>query len=82
MDTVTSAAAIVGLVNGVTLLKEQNYWGFGLFCVAIFAGLLFGAFHFWGLDPQSGLMVALASSGFYKGAQVVAGTAKKEQTLP
>ena len=81
MDTINSAAAIIGLVNGVTLLKEKNYWGFILFVTALASGLMFGFFNLFGLDPQTGFLIALASSGYYKGAQVISNKVP-ERTLP
>ena len=70
MDTAIGAGAIIGVVNGVALLKEKNYWGFALFLLAVICGVLFGALGYFGLDIQSGILTALASSGVYKLAQV------------
>lgn len=70
MDTAIAAGAIIGLVNGVSLLKEKNYWGFALFLIALIAGVGFGVLGYFGLDVQTGILTALTSSGLYKLAQV------------
>lgn len=70
------AAAIIGLVNGVRLLQEanktKNFWGFGLFCFAVVAGLVFGFLHWFELNPETGFVLGLQSSGVYRSLEVVA----------
>lgn len=68
---VQAVAVIIGLVNGVRLLKENDKWGFIFFCLALVAGLVLGALGWFGLTLESGLVAALASSGLYRVAQVV-----------
>jgi hypothetical protein len=73
----TAAAAIIGLVNGVRLIREKDFWGFAFFMLAIVAGILFGYYHWLSLpSAEVGFMVGLASSGVYRYAQVRAGTAR------
>lgn len=73
VQTAQAVLAIVGLVNGFRLLKEgmdsspKNYWGFGLFMLAMVAGLVFGYLHWFTLDSmQAGFLAGLASSGLYR----------------
>lgn len=74
MDTtLTAGAVIIGIVNGVALLRAKDVWGFVLFLVALFTGVVLGLFHLFGLDLASGIVAALASSGVYKVAQKVGG---------
>lgn len=68
---------IIGIVNGFRLLKEgmdstpRNYWGFIFFVVALVTGLLLGALHLFGFTTESGIVVALGSSGLYRVAEKV-----------
>lgn len=76
MDPLIQATAvIIGLVNGIALAKDvkTNPWPFILFVCAIVTGLILGLAHWFGLTPETGLVVALGSSGFYKLAQKVGG---------
>ncbi len=72
-------AVIIGLVNGVRLFKEgsesnpKNYWGFVLFAFAMASGVLFGLLHLFGLTVETGIVVALASSGLYRIGEKVGG---------
>ncbi len=71
MET-TAGAAIIGLVNGFTLLKDKNYWGFGFFILALVTGMGMGVAHMLGLAGiEQGLLVGLASSGVYKVGQIL-----------
>lgn len=71
-NNLQAMAVIIGIVNGVRLLKEgmesapHNYWGFILFCLALLAGLVFGFLGMFGLNTETGIVVALASSGLYR----------------
>lgn len=59
--------AIIGLVNGVDLIQRKEWYSVIKFGLAIAAGLLFGAIHWFGLpNMEMGLLVALSSSGVYK----------------
>lgn len=69
------AAAIVGLVNGIILLRS-NIEGFIYFVIAVATGLGVGLLGMYGQTPETGLLIGLASSGLYKGLQVV-GAVKK-----
>lgn len=77
MENLQAMAVIIGLVNGVRLLKEgtdtKNYWGFILFTVAMGAGVLLGLLHYFGLTVETGIVVALASSGLYRVGEKVGG---------
>lgn len=72
MENIEAIAVVIGLVNGIRLLKEgmesnpRNYWGFVFFLIALFVGVGFGMLHLFGLTVESGLVVALASSGLYR----------------
>lgn len=74
---IEGALVIIGIVNGFRLLKEgmdsspKTYWGFAFFVLALFAGIVLGALHFFGLTIQSGIIVALSSSGLYRAAEKV-----------
>lgn len=73
----TAITVIIGLVNGVALADQQFAGGpritsFVKFILAMIFGLLFGAFHLFGLSGiEAGIIAALASSGLYKLAQVM-----------
>lgn len=80
MDNLTAGLAIIGLVNGVRLLKDgmeaepKNYWGFTLFVLAMVAGILFGYLHWFGLPTiEAGFLAGLASSGLYRVGEKVSG---------
>jgi len=70
MDNIQGGLVIVGIVNGVRLLQEaqisKDYWGFILFVIALLTGILLGLLHLFGLDLQTGILVALGSSGLYR----------------
>lgn len=79
MDNLQAIAVIIGIVNGVRLLKEgmdsspKNYWGFVFFVIALVVGIGLGWLHFFGLTPEAGIVVALASSGLYRVTEKVGG---------
>jgi hypothetical protein len=73
MENIQAIAVIVGLVNGARLL-EVNRKGFYYFLGAVVAGVVFGAFHFFGLTIETGIVSALAGSGLYRVAQKVGGS--------
>lgn len=76
MDNVQAGLVVVGLVNGVRLWFDVNDTGhksFILFAVALVAGLLLGLLHFYGLTVETGLLVAIGSSGAYQIASKVGG---------
>lgn len=69
-----AAAAVIGLVNGIRLLKAGDKWGFIFFALAIGAGVLFGYLHWFNVPSvEVGLLVGLASSGFYRVAEKAGG---------
>jgi uncharacterized protein (DUF2062 family) len=70
MENIQGTAAIIGIVNGVILL-QSNRPAFVNFALAVALGVFFGFIGFFGLNLESGLILGLASSGFYKVAQVV-----------
>jgi hypothetical protein len=79
MDNLQAIAVIIGVVNGVRLFKEgndvtpKNYWGFALFLISLILGVGFGFAHMFGLTVESGIVVALASSGLYRVGEKVGG---------
>lgn len=72
MENVMAMAVIVGIVNGVQLLAKDRV-AFIYFAVALALGVGFGSFGLFGLDLQSGIIAALASSGLYKVASKMGG---------
>lgn len=72
MDNLTAGAIIIGLVNGVRLASDK-VTPFIAFLISLGAGLVFGAFHLFGLTVETGIAVALASSGLYQVAKKVGG---------
>lgn len=79
MENLQAMAVIIGLVNGVRLIKEgqesnpKNYWGFVLFMIAMAVGVGFGLTHMFGLTVETGIVAALASSGLYRIGEKVGG---------
>ncbi len=79
MENLEAIAVVIGIVNGFRLFKEgadstpKTYWGFAFFVIALVTGLVLGALGFFGLNIQSGIVVALASSGLYRGAEKFGG---------
>ena len=73
MENVEAIAAIIGIVNGLRLLKDNDRWGFILFIAAVIAGLIFGFLGWFGLNIQGGFIAALASSGVYQVAKRAGG---------
>lgn len=57
---------IIGIVNGLRLAKETDKTGFFLFICALVIGILFGLLNLFGLNAETGIVVALASSGLYR----------------
>lgn len=72
MDNLQAIAAIIGLVNGVRLFQTDKV-AFGYFALAVGLGVVFGLLHLFGLNLETGLVAALASSGFYQVAKKVGG---------
>ena len=67
MEQLTSVAAIVGLINGLKLFENSDKKPFYYFLAALLFGVIFGYLKFFGIDGiEQGLLIALASSGFYK----------------
>jgi hypothetical protein len=77
MDNLQAMAVIVGIVNGVRLLKEgqasKDYWGFILFAIAMAVGIILGALKMFGLTIEMGIVIALASSGLYRIGEKIGG---------
>lgn len=77
MDTTQYAVAafvIIGLVNGLNFAVEGKWGSFALFVAAVLFGLVFGFVHWLGLpNAETGLLVAIASSGVYKVSQKLGG---------
>lgn len=62
-----AVSSIIGLVNGIDLVQRKEWYSVIKFGLAIAAGLLFGAIHWFGLPSMEiGLAIGLASSGVYK----------------
>jgi len=70
VDTVALGLAVVGVINGVRLLKEatesKNWWGFIFFMSAVAAGTFFGFLGWFGTTVQTGFLYGLSSSGAYR----------------
>jgi len=77
MENLQALAVIIGIVNGVRLLKEaqisKDYWGFILFVIALVVGIGLGLLNMFGLNVELGIVAALASSGLYRTAEKVGG---------
>lgn len=73
MENLQALAVIIGIVNGVRLLKEQNKWGFIFFALALGVGVGFGLIGYFGLTVETGIVAALASSGLYRVTEKVGG---------
>jgi len=66
---------LIGMINGIKLL-ETDKKGFAYFMVAVVAGTIFGALKLFGLPGfEVGLAVGISSSGVYKLAQKIGGSA-------
>lgn len=71
---VMAAFVLIGLVNGINLALEKNWKAFGKFMVAVVAGIIFGFLGWFSLpNIETGLAVAIGSSGVFKIAQKVGG---------
>lgn len=74
MDNALAISALVGLANGVRLYNEKNFQGLTMFLFVVVAGAVIGVFNLFGLKGiESGILAGLASSGFYRGVQVLRG---------
>jgi len=76
MENLEAMAVIVGLVNGFRLLKDaqtMGYWGFAFFGMAVLTGVILGSLSMFGLNVETGIIVALASSGFYRVGEKIGG---------
>ncbi len=76
MENIQAIAALIGVVNGVRLLfddPDPKHKSFIYFILAVVAGVVFGALHWFGLSIESGFVAALASSGVYQVAKKVGG---------
>lgn len=69
---IEAGAIIIGIVNGVRLASDKITPFIG-FLVGLFAGILLGAFGFFGLTIETGIVAALAASGVYQVAKKVGG---------
>jgi len=72
-DNLQAMAVIVGLVNGFRLAKDQDKWGLAFFVTALVLGVIFGVFGLFGLDLETGIIAALASSGLYRVSEKIGG---------
>lgn len=72
-QSIVAGAAIIGIVNGVQLLSPKIV-GFYSFLLSLGLGVIFGMFHVFGLTLETGIVVALSSSGLYKVAQKMGGS--------
>jgi hypothetical protein len=77
MENIQAVGVIIGLVNGVRLLKEgvinNEYWSFYLFISSLLFGIILGALGYFNLTIESGIIIALASSGLYRVSEKVSG---------
>jgi uncharacterized membrane protein HdeD (DUF308 family) len=69
MDTtsyVLLGAVIAGVTELISRLRARDAWGaVTIFCAAVI-GLVFGLFHYYGLDAASGLAVGFGAVGALK----------------
>lgn len=71
---VLAGFVLVGFVNGFQFAIDRNWKSFGMFMVAVIAGLVFGFLRWFGLpSTEIGLAVGIGSSGVYKIAQKIGG---------
>jgi len=73
MENIIAMSAIIGLINGVKLLENPDKKSFYYFLGAVGLGLVFGFFKVFGLNIETGLISALASSGLYTVAKRIGG---------
>lgn len=66
MDNLLAISVIIGIVNGISLLNAPQITSFVKFIIALVLGLIFGAVGLFGLNIETGIIVALSSSGLYK----------------
>ncbi len=67
MEQLTSVATIIGFINGLKLIENPDKKPFYYFLTALLFGVIFGYLKFFGIGGiEQGLLIALASSGFYK----------------
>ena len=65
MDNLIAIAVVIGIVNGVKLFNEARE-SFYYFLLALAIGVALGFFGYFGLTIETGVIVALSSSGLYK----------------
>ena len=70
MDNLLAISVIIGIVNGISLL-DLPLTPFVKFVIAVVLGLFFGVVGLFGLTIETGIIVALSSSGLYKTVQVL-----------
>lgn len=79
MENLQAIAVVIGIVNGIRLLKEgmdkspKTYWGFIFFAITLAVGIILGFLHLFGMTVESGIVIALASSGLYRVGEKVGG---------
>jgi hypothetical protein len=74
---ITGATAIIGFVNGISLLLDKQYKSFAKFAIAVVVGAVLGHLHYFGIDGvEAGIGIALSSSGIYKIAQLALTSSK------
>ena len=73
LDNLQAMAVVIGIVNGIRLAREADKWGLILFGCAMVVGVLFGLLGLFGLNIETGIVVALASSGLYRVGEKVGG---------
>ena len=73
MENIEAVAVIIGVVNGIQLATLKDKTSFFYFVAAVAIGLAFGLAKLFGLNIESGILAALASSGLYKVAKKVRG---------
>jgi len=70
-----ATAVIIGIVNGVKLIPQNNFQvtSFVSFLIALALGVGFGLVGLFGLNIETGIITALVSSGLYTIAKRVGG---------
>lgn len=73
MDIVNATAAIIGLINGLKLFELPDKKSFYYFLASVIIGAVFGVVHIFKLDLETGILLGLSASGYYKIALKIGG---------
>lgn len=73
MENIQAGLVIIGIVNGVRLYQLPDKRGFYYFMLAFALGVVGGLLHLFGLTLETGMVIALSSSGLYRVGEKVGG---------